>query len=358
MTSGNPRLRVLIIGCGAAARIHSRALSRMPAIELHYASRDGLRAEAYRRKFGGYGAYASYEMAMARDVDVVVVATPTSSHRELALMALNAGKSVVVEKPAFMHAADADDVSDVADKLGLRAYVAENYVYKPLAIHLRRLIGNGDLGEVRFVSLNATKKQPGGGWRDDPALAGGGALFEGGVHWVSFAGNIGLDIEAAYGYRTGGANSSLVVFRYASGAVGTLAYSWEIAAPFGHLRLSKVQGTHGAATFESNGFALVTTGRNASVKLFGRDPLGYGGMWVDFVGALRAGVEPRFTLAMARRDLQLLEQAGAAGAELTGMENAPILRRQPAIPAPLSEISQCTSIAPSLRSPVANSSSG
>jgi hypothetical protein len=102
----------------------------------------------------------------------------------------------------------------------------------------------------------------------------------------------------------------LLVFRYANGAVGTLAHSWELAAPLGGLRLSKVQGTLGAVTFESNGLAAVTTGRRRSVRLLAfRDPLGYRAMLTDFLSALRTGEAPRFTLGMAQRDLCLLEQA-------------------------------------------------
>jgi predicted dehydrogenase len=214
-----------------------------------------------------------------------------------------------------MCAADADVVSDAADAASLRVLVAENYVYKPLATHLRRSIEAGDLGDVRFVSLNATKRQLAGGWRADPALSGGGALFEAGIHWISFASNIGLDVVDVHAYRVGMVDdpdrSALVVFSYANGAVGTLAHSWELAAPFGGLRLSKVQGTRGAVTFESNGLAAITTGRRRSLALpaLGGDPLGYRAMLTDFLCAVRLGTSPLFTLDMATRDLRLLEQA-------------------------------------------------
>jgi UDP-N-acetylglucosamine 3-dehydrogenase len=247
-------------------------------------------------------------------VDVAVVVTPTATHRRLALLALDAEKHVVVEKPAFMQAADADVVSEAAGAGPLNVLVAENYFYKPVARHLRRLITAGDLGDIRFVSLNATKRQPANGWRADPTLSGGGALFEAGVHWISFAAHIGLEVVDVRGYRVGAHEgpdrSSLVVFRYTNGAVGTLAHSWEIAAPFGGLRFSKVQGTHGAVTFESNGLAVVTSGRRRSLALPAlADPLGYRAMLEDFLWAVQSGAPPRFTLAMAKRDLALLEQA-------------------------------------------------
>ena len=145
-------------------------------------------------------------------------------------------------------------------------------------------------------------------------MSGGGALFEAGVHWVSFASNIGLEVEQLFAWRVGAFDgpdrSSLLVFRYAGGAMGTLAHSWELRAPFGGLRLSKVQGTRGAVTFESNGMAMVTTGRRPSLHLPALgDPLGYRAMWTDFARAVRTGAPSLFTLDLAQRDLEMLEEA-------------------------------------------------
>jgi len=303
-------LRILFLGCGAAARAHSRVLSRTKNVSLLYASRDEQRARAYAAEFDGAGAFGSYDAALAQDVDAVVVTTPTSSHAELTLAALSAGKHVIVEKPAFLYASDAAEISSVAAKAGRRVFVAENYAYKPITRHIRDLVERGDLGEVRFVSINATKLQRAEGWRADPAIAGGGPLFEGGVHWVSFAASLGLEVKSVRGFRSGDAGSTLVVFEYENGGVGTIAHSWELAAPFGGLRMSKIQGTHGAVTFESNGFAAFTTGRARSIRLLGlRDPVGARAMWNDFLSCLRTRRQPRFTLAMAERDLRLLEQS-------------------------------------------------
>ena len=305
--------RILMLGCGQASTIHSRTLRRFQDVVLSYASSDASRAEEQRRRFGGVRAFGSYREALLdAEIDVVIVCTPTATHRELTLLSLAAGKHVIVEKPAFMKATDADVVRDAACHAQRRVFVAENYYYKPLAEHLRETISAGDLGDVRFVSINATKHQDGGGWRDRASLSGGGALFEGGVHWVSFASNIGLEVEHVTGYGIGVGygtdRSALVVFRYANGAVGTLAHSWELAAPFGGLRLSKVQGTRGSVTFESNGTAYVTSGRRRSLRVTVlADFLGRHAMMRDFLEALHTGRPERFTLDMAQRDLGRLE---------------------------------------------------
>lgn len=312
-------MNVLFLGCGWATSMHSRTLRKIGGVQLSYASRDAARAERFRLKFGGQRAFGSYEAAVAEpSVDVVVVATPTSTHRDLALLALNAGRHAIVEKPAFMRASDAGPVRDAARASGKQALVAENYFYKPITAHLRSLVRDGRLGDIRFVSVNATKRQKFGGWREKPEMSGGGALFEGGVHWVNFMASLGLDVAGVRAYRVGATGaidvSTLSVFEYSNGAVGTLAHSWEIPAPFGGMRLSKVQGTRGAVTFESNGLAYVGTGtaRSFGLPVIGGDFLGYRAMFRDFLGAIRSGAPAQFTLDLAERDLRLLEQAEAS----------------------------------------------
>jgi predicted dehydrogenase len=309
-------MNVLFLGCGWATSMHSRTLRKVGGVQFLYASRDAARAEKFRLRFGGVRAFGSYDAAVHDEsVDVVVVATPTVTHRELALLTLNAGRHVIVEKPAFMRSSDVGPVRDAATRAGRQILVAENYFYKPVTQRIRESVGDGKLGDVRFVTVNATKRQKAEGWRGNPDVSGGGALFEGGVHWVNFMANIGLDVAGVRAYRVGAKNgmdiSTLSLFEYANGAVGTLAHSWELRAPLGGMRLSKIQGTTGAITFESNGLAYVGSGtaRSVGLPVLGGDFLGYRAMFRDFLGAIRSGGPAQFTLDLAERDLRLLEQA-------------------------------------------------
>ena len=123
-------LGILLLGCGQAADIHSRTLRRIGSTTLWYASRDRERAERYCGRYGGRRAFGSYSDGLSESgVDVVIVATPTVTHRDLALQALEAGKHVIVEKPAFMTSADATVICEAAGVAGRRAFVAENYAY-------------------------------------------------------------------------------------------------------------------------------------------------------------------------------------------------------------------------------------
>ena len=302
------------LGCGWATRLHSRTLRGFRGdARLFYASRDPDRGAEYSARFHGAGSFASYDAALrSPNVDLVLIATPPSSHLDLTLRAIVAGKDVIVEKPPFLTVADFDRAGSVARAAGRLVMVAENYFYKPVAETLRGIIASGDLGEVRFVHVNALKRQTTGGWRDDPAMSGGGAMFEAGVHWINFMANLGLPVDSVRAFRAGARNgpdrSSLVVIRYANGAVGTLAQSWEIPSALKGIRLSRIFGTAGSVTFESNGIFALQRSRRTRLLFPGfRDMLGYRAMFRDFFSSIRSRAQPRFSFDLARRDLALLE---------------------------------------------------
>jgi predicted dehydrogenase len=220
----------------------------------------------------------------------------------------------VLEKPAFLHASDFEPARAAAARSDRRLMVAENYCYKPVARVLREVIASGALGEVRFFNLVAVKRQQRAGWRDDPAVAGGGALFEGGVHWIDLLANVGLEVESARGFRPdlGGGleRSMLVVVQYREGGVGTLAHSWDVASPLRGLRISRIYGTTGSVAFESNGIFVAVSGARRRLVFPGlRDINGNRAMWTDFLDVIRTGREPVMTALRAQRGLELVETA-------------------------------------------------
>jgi predicted dehydrogenase len=230
----------------------------------------------------------------------------------LTLQALCAGKHVIVEKPPFLHARDFAVIHQAQAETGRRVFVAENYFYKPVAVKLRKLIGAGWIGDVLFVHVNALKKQTTANWRDAAELSGGGALFEGGIHWINFIANLGLEVKSVRGLRPGAPSglekSMLVAVEYANGAVGSLYYSWEIPVMLQGLHLSQIYGRQGVITFESNGLFIFVNGRKKRLLIPGvADIAGYRGMFQDFLHALRTGEEPQMNLARAQKDLELIE---------------------------------------------------
>lgn len=309
-------MKLAFLGTGLATTIHSKTMKAVaPTVERWYASRDRTRADAARARFGGAGAITGYESALDRpDVDVVLVALPPSLHLEWTLRALGAGKHVILEKPPLLQSTDFATVAEAARRANRQVMVAENYFYKPLARLLRDAISRGDLGDLRFIQLNALKRQTTGDWRDDRAMTGHGALFEGGIHWISLLASLGLTVarvQAAQAGNRGSLDRSvLVTLEYAEGPVAMLSYSWELGGLVNGVRWSACYGTAGTLRFETNGILAFQSGRRRRVVLPGlRDLAGYRAMLADFFEAIRQNRSPAYGLALAERDLRLVELA-------------------------------------------------
>jgi predicted dehydrogenase len=318
-------LHLAFLGCGFITRVHSRHLRSLRGdIVSSYASRDRTKADDYCRRFQGAGSYADYASAI-RDprVDAVVVAVPPKLHLALTLEALDAGKHVLVEKPALLAM---DDYRRVLEMRGGNrvVMVGENDHYKPLAVCLRRLIAQGAIGEMvfaQFASIAKKFKSP-EDWRNDEAMAGGDAFFEEGIHWLHFAGSLGPALASIEGFRPTPsregadrrAKSMMVAFRFDNGAVGTLYYSREIPSLLKGLRLSKLYGRGGIITFESNGAFVLLRGRGVPRLWFPgvRDIRGYRAMYQDLVQSIREGRQPEMSVERAMDDQRLMDQIYAS----------------------------------------------
>lgn len=316
--SASAQLHLLLIGCGKVAARHAAALRRIdPSLKLSFASRELAKAQDYVQRFSGSLAFGSYDEALSsRDIDAALVLVPPHDHLTLTLRALETGKHVLVEKPPFARACDFDAVIAASRSENRQVMVAENYYYKPLLIALRKLLAERVIGDVLFVHINAIKQQRTTDWRDDPTLAIGGALYEGGIHWVNFVSNLGLTLTSVIGFRpalvVGNSmeRSMMLGLSFAEGAVGSLFYSWEVPSLFGGLRLSKIYGRDGSITFETNGLWIWVRGKRWSLQLPGlRDITGGQEMLRDFLAAVRHNTPPAFTIMQAKRDLEFVEDA-------------------------------------------------
>ena len=166
------------------------------------------------------------------------------------------------------------------------------------------------------------KRQRTSGWRDDPALAGGGALFEGGVHWVNFASSLGFTIRRVKAVRpapgAGIERSMALLLEYREGpACAALLLLGGRVTPQGTSHLADLRA-QGSLAFESNGLFVAAPGTRWGIH-FPRlsDIQGRRAMFADFLEAWETRREPRMTLAHARRDLEIIEEAyrDATGSE-------------------------------------------
>lgn len=90
------------------------------------------------------------ELIEAADVDVVIIATPVSTHFELALSALRAGKHVLVEKPLASTSEQVQRLREEADRVGRHLMVDHTFVYTGAVQKMRQLVENGELGDLYY----------------------------------------------------------------------------------------------------------------------------------------------------------------------------------------------------------------
>jgi predicted dehydrogenase len=185
-----PPIRWGILGAGGIAGAFADAVRAGTRAQLvAVGSRDHTRAERFATAHGIPTTHIGYrDLVEDPQVDVVYVATPHSEHREHALLAIAAGKHVLVEKAFTRNAAEAEEVFAAARAAGVFVMEAMWTRFLPHVAAVRQVIESGEIGEV--VSLHADHGQyfpfDPAHRLYDPALAGG-ALLDLGVYPVAFA---------------------------------------------------------------------------------------------------------------------------------------------------------------------------
>lgn len=314
------KVRLCIVGCGSVARLHSRVARTLRSrVTLSYASRSLTKAREYNKKFGGDGAFGSYEEAcQSPRVDAVFLCTPHALHVEHVGLAARGQKAVLIEKPVARTLAELSQIETAVAEAGVSAMVAENYFFKPLVRVLRDHIRRGDIGSPLFVELNRANRSQVTGWRADAEMMGGGALLEGGVHWVNLLLEIGGDVDQViaakptkpYDMVAPFEDSLELIVKFADGAVGKMLHSWNLTNRIAGLGMSKILGTDGNIHFESNGIFAAVLGKRKRLRFPGfLDIMGYRAMLRHFLDCVREQQQPAMSLAVARRDMEVIDAA-------------------------------------------------
>jgi predicted dehydrogenase len=146
-------------------------------------------AEGVARDFGIEFATDDWREVIERsDVDLISIVTPPSTHREMTLAALDAGKAVLCEKPTALNASEAEEMLRRAEETGLLALIDHELRFLPARRLMREMIRAGEIGRVQHVKYffraesRANPLRPWNWWSD--AAQGGGVLGAIGSHAV------------------------------------------------------------------------------------------------------------------------------------------------------------------------------
>jgi predicted dehydrogenase len=223
-------------------------------------SRTQAGAESFAAEFGIPRAHGSYEDLVADDgVDAVYVATPHSRHAEDALLAIEAGKHVLVEKAFTITAVEARRVVDAARRADVAVMEAMWTRFLPQMSMIRELVSEGRIGRVRLVEATHHQALPSDPAHrlNDPAL-GGGAMLDLGIYPISFAVDVlgvPTGIAAAGTLSEQGVDTQMgLVLTHEGGTQSMLHFGLDLRSP----NSASVIGEDGRIDLDSTWFTPTT----------------------------------------------------------------------------------------------------
>lgn len=227
-----------ILASGGIAQAFARDLSYFNHhIVAAVGSRSQESADSFAAEFPGCIAYASYEALVADPtLDAIYVASPHPYHVSNTVLALNAGKPVLCEKPFTINAAEARQMKAAADANGVALMEAMWARFLPHMHKVREILASGILGDIWAVEADHGQRLSDYAnprhW--EPSL-GGGALLDLGIYPISFAHMVlGVPdkITSSATFTDKGVDaSSTVIFDYKSGAQAILTSNMMVSTP-------------------------------------------------------------------------------------------------------------------------------
>jgi predicted dehydrogenase len=174
-----------VVGLGGIAQlVHLPNLTKMNnVIVSSVAEINKNRLNTIADKFNIKERYTDYkELLQKSDVDAVVIATPTSTHKEVAVACLKAKKDILVEKPLARTFSETKPITDAAKKNKKKIMVGMNLRYRPDSMLLRSVLSAGEIGEPFYVKCTWIRRQSSiQKWFTKKEESGGGVIIDLGI---------------------------------------------------------------------------------------------------------------------------------------------------------------------------------
>jgi predicted dehydrogenase len=195
------KLRFGLVGAGGIAQAYAQAFNESKCCDLVAVADVRPEAAAALAEIVGGKAYDDYKQFAETELDAVIVATPPSTHPEIACFFMERGLPVLCEKPLTTNVADAEKMIVAAEKAGVLFTMASKFRYCEDVIKAKGIIASDVLGDVlQFENAFTAKVDMSKRWNSQEEISGGGVLIDNGTHSV--------DIIR---YFLGGIDSVLVV---------------------------------------------------------------------------------------------------------------------------------------------------
>ena len=247
--------------------------------------RDRAKAADFARRHGVKRFYTdAAELIADPEVDIVYVATPPASHKELAIRVLEAGKPVYVEKPMAMNHAECREMLAAAERCGQRLFVAYYRRALPYFRKVKELLESGRIGRPQRVEVRYLR--PAGAEDRDPAhlpwrlrreVGGEGYFYDMAPHTLDILDFLLGEIAEAEGTKSnlGGlyevADTVSALLRFRSGVLGTGLWSF-VSRPEEQDDSVFVTGSEGAIRFSTFAFTPIELSTPHGMERFDIEP--------------------------------------------------------------------------------------
>lgn len=244
-----------IVGCGLISKWHANAVSLIE--EAYLVGACDVKFESAERfaKENECIAFESYEkMLECGDVDIVCICTPSGLHAPMAVMAANAKKHFVVEKPMAITKEQLDDVISACEENKVKGAVISQLRFTESIKYVKKAIEKGELGDIIIGDVymkyyRSPEYYASADWRGTWEMDGGGALMNQGIHGIDVLQYLVGPVKSVFGICKTLArdidveDTANVIVEYENGAIGTIQGTTSVNP--GYPRVISISGTKG-----------------------------------------------------------------------------------------------------------------
>ena len=304
------KTKIGIIGLGGVAQLgHLPNLLKINnAVVTAVAEINKNRLNTIADKFSIKQRYTDYrEMLANADCEAVIVATPTSTHKEVAIDCIKANKHVLVEKPLARSYEEAKQILDSAKKSKQKLMVGMNLRFRPDAMILRSLVSSGEIGEPFYVKCGWIRRQSSTQkWFTQKTESGGGVIIDLGILLLDLSLWL-LDYPAVHSVSTKNfshntknvEDTSISFIKFKNSTIVSMETSWSLVLDKDDFYVN-VYGTKGYATL--NPFRIFKKVEDQTMDLTPSQPesplillkKSYMNELKTFIGSVR-GLNPLFS---------------------------------------------------------------
>lgn len=256
-----------ISGAGTIGRIHADALRSIPSARLvAVAEPRADAAAAFVEEYGGTHFGSFVDMLSHDGLDVVIIATPSGLHPDQAVLAAEAGKHIITEKPMAISTDGLDRMISSAERAGVHLAVIFQNRLSTDVLRTKRAVEQGVIGTpvlangAMYWHRTQDYYEANGGWRGTWSLDGGGALMNQAIHTVDLLQWLMGGVRsvrthiATLTHRIEAEDTAAVSFTFRNGALGTITATTSASRDW-PIRI-EIIGTEGRITLENNAVTL------------------------------------------------------------------------------------------------------